>query len=902
VAWRFTTLLVSISDRFALSRPTSPRSTGRTAAPASTSLADPPAADPERRERLTGLLRWLAPGIALVAFILALLVLRRELRTIHYHEIARILHEIPHQRVALALALTLANFLILPAYDALALRYVRHPLGAGRTIFASVIAYAFSQNLGFALLTGGAVRYRFWSAWGLSAAEIAQAVTFSALSFWLGILTVGGIALVIDPAPAGVLRELPIASLGPVGACILAVVGAYLLWNVVRRGTAVAVRDWTFTVPGPRLAATQLAVAALDWTVAASVLYALLPPAPGLDLARFAGLFLLAQLLGLASHVPGGLGVFETVMVLLLRPYLPTPTVLAALVAYRAIYYVFPLVVAAGLLAGHELAERRSHVTAAVRLAGRWVPGLVPTILSAATFLGGVILLFSGATPSVRGRLAWLLRIFPLGLIEASHVAASIVGVALVVLAWGIRRRLDAAYGLTAALLGVGIVASLLKGLDWEEALALSFILAILLPARQHFYRKAALTSEPFTPDWIVAVLLVLVATLWLGFFSFKRADLSAELLWRFAPHAEAARFLRGTTAAAGALAIFGLVRLLRHAVPEPALPTATELERARAIAAHSSVSSANLALLGDKALLFSDRGDGFVMYGVSGRSWVALGDPIGPPEVQAELAWRFRELADQHGGWTVFYEVGTDSLPLYIDLGLTLLKLGEEARVPLGELSLEGGARKGLRRAVRDVEKAGGSFEIIPPAAVPGLIPQLEEISNAWLAAKHTREKGFSLGRFDRRYLCYFPIAVVRTGERIVAFANVWMSGMQEELSVDLMRHLPDAPRGVMDYLFIELMLWGRSQGFRWFNLGMAPLSGLEQRRLAPRWARLASLLYRHGEHFYNFQGIRQYKEKFDPVWSPRYLASPGGLALPRILANVAALIGGGWKGVVTR
>ncbi len=104
------------------------------------------------------------------------------------------------------------------------------------------------------------------------------------------------------------------------------------------------------------------------------------------------------------------------------------------------------------------------------------------------------------------------------------------------------------------------------------------------------------------------------------------------------------------------------------------------------------------------------------------------------------------------------------------------------------------------------------------------------------------------------------------------------------------------------MEFLFIELMLWGQREGYRWFNLGMAPLSGLGNLPSRSRWNRLGHFLFRYGEHFYNFQGLRDYKEKFSPVWEPRYLAYPGGLALPRVLADIAALISGGFKGVVTK
>ena len=104
------------------------------------------------------------------------------------------------------------------------------------------------------------------------------------------------------------------------------------------------------------------------------------------------------------------------------------------------------------------------------------------------------------------------------------------------------------------------------------------------------------------------------------------------------------------------------------------------------------------------------------------------------------------------------------------------------------------------------------------------------------------------------------------------------------------------------MEYLFVKLMLWARDEGYREFDLGMAPLSGFERRALAPAWQRLGALVYRHGEHFYHFRGLRQYKEKFDPEWEPRYLATPGGLAIPRILANVTGLVSGGLAGVVRK
>jgi phosphatidylglycerol lysyltransferase len=197
---------------------------------------------------------------------------------------------------------------------------------------------------------------------------------------------------------------------------------------------------------------------------------------------------------------------------------------------------------------------------------------------------------------------------------------------------------------------------------------------------------------------------------------------------------------------------------------------------------------------------------------------------------------------------------------------------------------------------------RAGCRFELVPAGAAAALLPELEALSRAWLEAKTTREKGFSNASFDAGYLAHFPIATVRRDGRLVAFANVWQGADRQEASIDLMRRLPEGPNGTMDFLFCELLAWARAQGYRWFNFGMAPLSGLDGAGASPLWRRLGSFIYRHAEHFYNFRGLRAYKEKFRPVWTPLYLASPGGVALPAVLLDVTALIAGGYRGIFAR
>ena len=175
--------------------------------------------------------------------------------------------------------------------------------------------------------------------------------------------------------------------------------------------------------------------------------------------------------------------------------------------------------------------------------------------------------------------------------------------------------------------------------------------------------------------------------------------------------------------------------------------------------------------------------------------------------------------------------------------------------------------------------------------------IDELRGVSDHWLKDKAGAEKGFSLGFFDAAYVSRFPVAVIERQGRILAFGSLWPGPNTVELSVDLMRYHRDAPKGVMEMLFVHLIKWGQDQGYRRFALGMAPLSGVEASPVAPLWNRIGAFLFEHGEGIYRFQGLRAYKDKFDPVWEPHYLAYVGGMRLPRILADVSALIAGGYR-----
>jgi phosphatidylglycerol lysyltransferase len=837
--------------------------------------------------------RYLSALLPFALFCAALVALHRLGGEFHLRDILAEFAAIGHWSVLLAIALTAGSYLALTGYERLALGYVGRPLPWPKYALASFVAYAVGHNVGVAALSGGAIRYRLYTPLGFGAAEIARIVAFCTLTFALGASTLAGVSLIADAGEASSLLHSTAQLSTALGVLALSAVAGYLLACTLRRAP-LAWRDASIRLPTLGTALAQIALAAVDLALASAALYALLPSSAGISYLSFAGLYMVALAASLLSLVPGGLGVFESIMVLLL-PGVPAPQMLAALLAYRLVYYALPFGVALMLLSAHELRRQRTRLTAAWTWTQRSLDFVVPQAVALLVFGAGFLLLLSGATPGTSSRLAALDRFLPLSVLELSHLAGSAVGVLLLILARGLMLRLDGAWQLTMALLGAGMLASLLKGLDFEEALLLGAAMLPLWWTRRQFYRKSSLLAESMSPAWFASAGIAIGASIWVGMLAYRHVPYANELWWQFALDGQASRMLRASLLAVLVLGGVAAFRLLAPARTAPAPPSTADLDRAISVIRSCPDTSANLALLGDKSLLFSDSGRSFLMYGVARRCWVAMGDPVGRADEREELVWTFRELADRVGAWSVFYQVSPENLPLYVDAGLALSKLGEEARVRLDAFSLEGSSRASLRQAHRRAQRDGLAFRIAGLEEVPALLPRLRQISDEWLQSKSVAEKGFSLGCFSEPYLRRFPMALVERSGQVIAFADLWEGATRDELSVDLMRHASAAPGSVMDFLFIELMLWGKAQGYRWFNLGMAPLAGLEAHRLAPAWHKVGRLIYRYGENFYNFEGLRQYKEKFLPEWRPRYLAAPGGLAQPRVLLDVTSLISGG-------
>ncbi len=798
------------------------------------------------------------------------------LRSIRPRDVRAALHALDPFWLGVAALATLLNIAVMGLYDVIVFEHTRSRWFE-RWRYGAV-AFAWSNFLTLGPLAGPAIRFWLYRPAVDKPSDLEGGVVSVATAFTAGL---AGWTLAAWLLPAAGT---------PLWAAVLVATALGLTLGSVYVARAVINRIERLATPtGGAVAAMRLALVGwLDWLLAAFAFTACLRatdvPLPLIESIRT---FFFGQAIGLASLVPGGFGGADAFWIARLR--LPTSVATGTLIGYRLIYYVIPWIMASLLLlswATHRAVKR-------VELARRVIAGIVGA--------AGLLILLSAASFSIHWRIALLDEYVPLPVVEASHLAATATGILLLVLGRGIARGYAAALHATVGLLVMGSVFSILKGLDWEESVVLVMVAVLAASQRPLFTRRGRGDEWLERRDAAVAVLALLVFLVF-GTFAYRITTVSDIGTFRSAQWAEIerSRFLRSATTlillvSAGAAYVLMRVPVRFRRLPDEDIDRALDLHRA-----FGGDTNAMLVACGDKDL-FVEQDQGFCLYRTIGPYLVVFADPV--VRSSAGRAPFLDALFDHAGELDrrpVFYQISLDWIPPLHDRGYAFFKLGEEARVSLETFSLDGHEGKEYRQFLRRAERDKVTFRVVPPYEVERLLPELAQISDLWLESKGVREQQFSVGFFDPDYVGRFPCAIVRDESgRIIAFANVLAGPKREELSIDLMRYRDDAPR-VMDFVFTSLFLYGKDRGYKRFNMGMAPLSSVGEFRGAHTRERLANVFFQHGETWYNFQGLRQYKEKFHPEWVPRYMAYQNAWEWPVAIANVSALIAGGWDRLV--
>lgn len=840
----------------------------------------PPAVDAERRVR--ALVLKIGGRILQVLIPVGVLaILWHQARSINFRQVQHTFEEADLSLAGWAVVAAVCALCGMGGYD-----WISFPttpkLSAPKRFGLGVILFAWTNLLGLGPLGGPALRLYFYKRAGMSMGQIGRGLLRLYLAFGAGLSS----WLIASIVPVhGILARLGIA-------LVLAPTFAVVATEVVAR-----VRRFTPEERTPVWRSVVLGVlGVVDWG-AALACFAFTAKAIGNHLAPevCARVLYTGHAAGIVSMLPGGLGSADAVWLKLLGLQSVSPEKAAAQVLlFRLCFYIVPWLLS--LVALYVLFSAQSAAAA------RWLRRL----LAFAAGLNAVYLLASTATPTLRARLEHLEDIVPLPVVEVSHAVSVLTSLAMLLLIRGLLKGYRAAFISVGFCLFTSMFAHLFKGGDYEEAIVCAGLLVLLLGARKSFDRKGSIPL-----GWELAAAIAMSALLFftlIGLASFNSTEYRPTMWTRVAYRAEASRTMRTGALLAG----FGLVVLLRQAMrprepDELGLAGPEEIDRALGLARAKGARASSLTIAcADKDVWFfetegapaykpgrPDPAKGMALVRRHRGKLVVFGDPVCERGFESDLLAELQQNAADQDLGLVFYQVSADWLAHLHDFNYGFFKLGEEAIVTLAEFSLEGKANHSFRKTLRRVEEAGTSFEVLEGPHDEGLIGACRAISDAWLEAKGAHEMQCSVGYFSPGYLKRSPIAVARGADgRVQAFVNLLPLRKGSELSFDLMRYGSDAPAGVMDFLIINLMRWGREQGFATLNLGMAPLFDVGQQRRSKRVERLAHLLFEHGERIYNYRGLHLFKDKFRPVWEPRYLCYPRPWDWPGAVLAASSLV----------
>ncbi|MBM7543570.1 phosphatidylglycerol lysyltransferase [Weissella beninensis] len=597
-----------------------------------------------------------------------------------------------------------------------------------------------------------------------------------------------------------------------------------------------------------------------------------------INIVQMLPILIAATIIGIASLIPGSIGSFDVIMILGLSDLgLPRETAIAWLLLYRIAYYIIPFIIGLVLLIhnfGATFSERYNDVPKQMIMTiGH---GIVTVLL----YFSGVMMIVYATIPNAFERWHWLSAVNPWSANLIYEFPNILLGFMLLMVARGIASKVKRALIPTVIVLLVTMVYMFVREAAYVSVTFTMVLLILVLLVRKRLFRQQFIYSwEARTVDSFIWALLV-VLYIFLGVYSLPGIKHHHSHIRH---HIEFILFPNAKIWLSGLLAIlivtsfvFILERYLeghRIIVGVDYLSGKTRL--ANLLNQFKGNATSQLAYLGDKRLFFYQNNNGedtvVIQFRRLNSKLLVMGDPFGnAPDFPAAMQ-AFIHDSDHLGYTPVFYEVSQEIAMLAHEYGYNFIKMGEEAHVDLPSFSLQGGKRRTQRTIVNRFKRDNYHFEIIKPPYSEEFLDQLNKISDQWLQGR--REKGFSLGFFKRDYLQKAPIAViVDENNKICAFASIMSSDDHCEISVDLMRFGYDAPGSTMDYMFINLFEKMQVQGYKTFNLGMAPLANVGQYYQSFSEERIANLVYQFGSNFYSFQGLRNFKSKYADSWEPRY------------------------------
>jgi phosphatidylglycerol lysyltransferase len=782
-------------------------------------------------------------------------------------------------KIMLSAVFTALSYLFLVFYDSLAIRYAGQKLGFKRTAAVSFTANAFGNNLGLSILSSSAVRLRLYSLWDFTTQEIGSIIIFCNAAEITGFAALSLLLLNTSLWPAAFhpfIKYSCFSAAVVLGAALI----LYFIWSSFSKKNFAAFGA-VYKPAGFMMAAAQTAVSAIDWSFAGLALFILLPDG-SINIYLFFAAYLASEILGIASNIPGGFGVFDAAAISLLSTDSGAASgVISAIILFRLIYYMLPLAMSYVVYGLSEAESARSNIfikAGEIKDMLSSTPGYVFSFFS---FLAGSAAIYISSVPLFQPRTALMQAVFPPLLLGIFAVACALSGAWLIMLTRGLQKNIYSSYNSSLAVYVLISLLLLTQGFSYEAAFLISVIFFIMLFFRDSFYRKAGPFSEKPTAGLFMTTTGVI--------------SVCAMLVYLTGSPASGIFSMRGSLplfSAAVVLLVWIINDIFRPFKPMPHSASGYDIHTAAKIAFDDPDTLAQLALMGDKKLIFSLSRSSFIMYAQCGSHFVALGDPVGPYVEMEELIWKFKKFARQNKGTPVFFNTTDDNLHFYDNSDLNFYRIGEEAKVALEYYPQEKKKDDRLRSLSARLESQGYSFRMMPRNSPPAFYKSAEAVSTDWLKARKLKETGFLIGAFDQEFLKHFHTAAVYKNDTLVLFADILSSMNRDEFRIDMMRSAKGVPDEIEKYLAYKLVAWGKEKHYAFFNLGLAPLPNSEISAFTPALNKAAPALYNHGARFESTRVLKDEKEEFSPSWQPRYIICDNFMQVPSVFSEISLLV----------
>jgi phosphatidylglycerol lysyltransferase len=513
---------------------------------------------------------------------------------------------------------------------------------------------------------------------------------------------------------------------------------------------------------------------------------------------------------------------------------------------------------------------------------------VIPAML---LFLMGIINIVSVMTPAIAWRVERLHQYIMMDAINASNYFVLAAGFFLLITSAFMLKGLRSTWWVAMILSFVSLIGHITKAIDYEEAAVALIIIVILFFTRKEYNIK---NNPRMRFVGLRTAIISIAAMLMYGIIGFSLLDkkhFDADFNWIQSIHNTLSNYFlignhdlvpRDTFGRDFLYSIntggFLTMAFLFYTIIRPYVyrgnASSEDMSKAGELLSRYARSGLDyFKTYSDKMIFYREGTDGFISYRVSGNYAVVLENPVaGDEETMKKCISLFDNYCYENSLKSIYYRVPEESLPLYLEKGKKSMFIGQEAVLDLETFTMDGGSRKSLRNAINRIKDRGYKSTIHVPPIKDGVLQKLKSVSDEWLAFNERHEIVFSQGMFIWDEIKKQTVFTVENAEeKVVAFLNIIPDYAQAEGTYDLMRKTTDAPSGIMDFILIELFNYLKSQNYRYVNLGFAPMSGMHDAHTFKE--KSMKFAYERIRSFSQYKGLREFKDKFDPVWYNKYL-----------------------------